>query len=216
VVADESDPGQSSVDPDVSRSALSDGSPSAPLIRVRVPRPPGRGRGRNNVFDESDLVDPLEGFPFLDSDRLVRSTSRRLDRRSRLDTELMDLDPRFVVQFNPAVDSAELEHNLKFDTSVPLHIRNRVVDLVKEFWCVFREDGVPIPIKGYEMVIDTGRHPPCKCRNSNYGPHETAIINKQLQSLEANGFIEPDTDSPFMSRIVLAPKPHQHSVSDID
>ena len=91
-----------------------------------------------------------------------------------------------------------------------------MVDLVKEFWCVFREDGVPIPIKGYEMVIDTGRHPPCKCRNSNYGPHETDIINKQLQSLEANGFIEPDTDSPFMSRIVLAPKPHQHSVSDID
>ena len=126
------------MDPDVSRSALSDGSPSAPFIRVRVPRLPCRGRGRNNVFDESDLVDPLEGFPFLDSDRLVRSTSRRLDRRSRSDTELMDLDPRFVVQFNPAVDSAELEHNLKFDTSVPLHIRNRVVDLVKEFWCLFR------------------------------------------------------------------------------
>ena len=41
-----------------------------------------------------------------------------------------------------------------------------------------------------------------KCRNSDYRPHETAIINKQIKALEANGFIEPDNYSPFMSRIV--------------
>jgi hypothetical protein len=37
---------------------------------------------------------------------------------------------------------------------------NRIRAFDKEFWDVFQEEGVKIPIRGYEMVINTGDHQP--------------------------------------------------------
>ena len=49
-----------------------------------------------------------------------------------------------------------------------------------------------------------------------YGPHETKIIIKNINVLRDNGFIERITTGGWGSPIVLAPKPHQETVNDID
>jgi hypothetical protein len=51
---------------------------------------------------------------------------------------------------------------------------------VKEFWDVFREDGVKIPVRGYEMMIDTGNNKPIAVRKPRYGLHEAPIMQKIL------------------------------------
>jgi hypothetical protein len=74
---------------------------------------------------------------------------------------------------------------------------------------------VKIHIKGYECVIDTGDSKPTVARNIRYGIHETPIMQRAIESLLSNDQIEIDDDSSWLSRIVLAPKPHQEEVLEI-
>jgi hypothetical protein len=98
---------------------------------------------------------------------------------------------------------------------MPIDLKNRVCSFVQEFWDVFREEGVKIPVRGYEMVIDTGKHRPVACRQPRYGLHETPIMQRAIVKLLDLGFIKPNSTSPWGSRITLAPKPHQESVTKI-
>jgi hypothetical protein len=86
---------------------------------------------------------------------------------------------------------------------------------VKKYWCCFVEENVKIPIRNYEYVIDTGDHMPLSARNIRYGLHETPIMQKAIDSLLHNDQICLDASSPWLSRIVLAPKPHQETIEDI-
>ena len=65
------------------------------------------------------------------------------------------------------------------------------------------------------MVIDTGKHRPIACRQPRYGMHETPIMQNTIDKLLSLGFIQKDSTSPWGSRITLAAKPHQESVTDI-
>jgi hypothetical protein len=56
------------------------------------------------------------------------------------------------------------------------HVCNRVYDLVKKYWPVFDENGVFVPVKNYECVIDTGDSPPIAVKQILYGPKETPIM----------------------------------------
>ena len=53
------------------------------------------------------------------------------------------------------------------------------------------------------------------CRQPNYGPHESKIIMEHIQALLKNDWIE-ECKGPWGSLIVLAPKPHQEHVTDIN
>ena len=166
------------------------------------------------MYDHS-LADPLDGCTTLDSNGLVRVPSG-VNPRQDIVEDVRDVDPNFAVPFDPVRDKDEIDSDLQFEANVPLHIRNRMTELIKEFWCIFRKAGVLVPIRKYKMVIDTGNNEPFKCRNPLYGTHETRIIEEQIQALLNNGCIVPDTESPFMSKIVLAPKRHQYGVTDVD
>jgi hypothetical protein len=85
-----------------------------------------------------------------------------------------------------------------------------------EFWDVFQEAGVSIPIQGYEMVVDNGKHKPVAVHNIHYGLHESPIMQKTIHNLLELGFIKQDTPSSWGFRITLAPKPHQEHVTDIN
>jgi hypothetical protein len=96
-------------------------------------------------------------------------------------------------------------------------LKNRIKSFIQEFWDVFREDGVIVPIRGYEMVIDTGKHKPIVCRQPHYGLHETPIMKKTIVKLLGLGFIKPDSTSPaWGARITLAPKPHQDKLTEME
>jgi hypothetical protein len=121
-----------------------------------------------------------------------------------------------IAAFNEATNLKELNANLVLDPSLSIDTRNRVISFVKEFWDIFNEAGVKIPIQGYEMVIDTGKHRPIAVRKPHYGMHESPIMQKTIDKLLELGFIARDSTSPWGFRITLAPKPHQESVVDID
>ena len=71
------------------------------------------------------------------------------------------------------------------------------------------------PILHFEFAIDTGGSAPVCCRKPRYGPHESKIIMTQIQVLLDNGWIRP-CFGPWGSSIVLAAKPHQEQVTDIN
>jgi hypothetical protein len=77
-------------------------------------------------------------------------------------------------------------------------------------------EGVKIPIRGYERVIDTGDHQPIAVTKLHYGMHEASIMQNTIEQLLDMGFIVKDSISPWGFRITLAPKPHQENVTEIE
>ena len=127
-----------------------------------------------------------------------------------------DCNPEFTsIEFDPARDQAYLDKNLQIGDHVPPEIKQRIINLVKKFWCTFYEENVKIPITGYKCVIDTGDARPTVARNIRYGVHETPIMQQAINALLANDQICVDVDSSWLSKAVLAPKPHQEEVSNI-
>ena len=104
---------------------------------------------------------------------------------------------------------------LIFDDHLSERLKKRVENFVIEYYDVFREEGLSIPVRGYEMIIDTGDNQPTCVPQPHYGLHESPIMQKSIDALIKLGFIIPDYTSPFGARITLAPKPHQEDVKDI-
>lgn len=53
------------------------------------------------------------------------------------------------------------------------------------------------------------------CKQPNYGPHESNIIMTHIDALLKNDWIE-ECEGPWGSLIVLAPKPHQEHITNIE
>jgi hypothetical protein len=125
-------------------------------------------------------------------------------------------NPDFYCRYDADRDEKELYKNLVLQPTLSIDLKNRIAAFVQELWDVFREEGVKIPIREYEMVIDTGDHKPVAVRKPHYGLHETPIMQKTILKLIELNFIRPDVISPWSSRITLAPRPHQENISDIN
>ena len=93
--------------------------------------------------------------------------------------------------------------------------RADLLRIIRENWDAFDEEGVRRPVLGVEFHIDTGDAQPVCARQPNYGIHEKKIMQDQLDALIHNGMIVPNY-GPWASIIVLAPKPHQEHVMDIN
>jgi hypothetical protein len=109
----------------------------------------------------------------------------------------------------------ELRKHLCIGDSVDPATCDTIESLVMKYWDVFYKAGVCKTILGFEFAIDTGGSQPVCCRKPNYGPHESAIILKQQKALIANGWIRK-CYGPWESLAVLAPKPHQMDVENIE
>ena len=66
------------------------------------------------------------------------------------------------------------------------------------------------------MIIDTGDSPPTNVKKIYYGIFETLIMQKTINMLMSYNFITQDYERSFNSNIVLAPKPHQEEVENIE
>lgn len=158
------------------------------------------------------FVDERADFDFL----FEKKYGKFIKKPKNLETALPPLTPEFQVQFDNAKDTKILNKLLKFDNDVPIDVQSKIKDLVIKYWCCFREEGLSIPVHGYEMIIDTGASPPVNCKKVHYGLHESPIMQKTIDNLLSNGLIIQDSDSSWNSNIVLAPKPHQEDITDID
>jgi hypothetical protein len=96
--------------------------------------------------------------------------------------------------------------NLVLDADLCPDIKNQIISFIQEFWDILQEEGVKVHIRGYKMVIDTGKHKKIACRQPHYELHlhETPIIQKMIVKLLGLDFIKPDSTSPWGARITLA------------
>ena len=67
----------------------------------------------------------------------------------------------------------------------------------------------------YKFSIDTGDSTPVCCKKSHYGPHELVIIMKYIRVFLGNDWIEQCKSGLGLPKM-LAPKPHQESIIDIE
>ncbi len=128
---------------------------------------------------------------------------------------LDEVDPLFFCTYDEAKHSKQMRCNLNLSHLEP-HVRDQVYDLVKKYWPVFDKNGVFVPVKNYECVIDTGDSPPIAVKKILYGPKETPIMQKAIAALKKVGQIHQITDGRWLFKALLAPKPHQEHVQNID
>jgi hypothetical protein len=112
-------------------------------------------------------------------------------------------------------DRKELFDNFKHGASATQEDINAIIVIIKKYWDCFCGEGARRTILGYEFAIDTGSATPVCCKEPQYGPHETKIIMEHIAALKHNGWIKP-CKGPWGSMIVLAPKPHQEHIENIE
>ena len=112
-------------------------------------------------------------------------------------------------------DEAELEKHFKLGASATPESKSKILRLVQKYWDCFCKRGARRTIIGYEFGVDTGASKPVCCRVRQYGHHESRIMMEQIEALLKNDWIE-EAQGAWGSMIVLAPKPHQEHVTDID
>jgi len=83
----------------------------------------------------------------------------------------------------------------------------------KEF--AFASAGARRPMLGFQFCIETGASTPVACCQSHYGIHESPILQEHINDLLHNGHIVPTIKGGWLSKALLAPKPHQEHVHNI-
>jgi hypothetical protein len=127
---------------------------------------------------------------------------------------LNEVDPLFFCTYDGAKYSEQMQRDLDLYHLEP-QVCDRVYNLVKKYWPVFDANGVFVPVKNYECIIDTGDSPPIAIKKNLYGPKETPIMWKAIAALEKVGQIHQVTDGCWLFKALLAPKPHQEHVCNI-
>jgi hypothetical protein len=124
-------------------------------------------------------------------------------------------DPLFNFPFDKSLHGRRLWEQLDLshlDSSIQLAVTN----LVKKYWSVFDERWVWVPIQNYGCVVDTGDAHPIAVKKIQYGPKELPIMRKAIAALEKVGHIWKIHDGRWLFKVILAPKPHQEHVHDIN
>ena len=124
-----------------------------------------------------------------------------------------DISPEFQLKYNDKIHGEELRSRLKFHPDTNPEGKLRITQLIKEYWCCFCKENVPIPIRNYECHIDTGKAKPTVSKNIRFGMHERPILQAAIDALLDKNQIAPDTESEWLSKPVLAPKPHQEGIT---
>jgi hypothetical protein len=94
--------------------------------------------------------------------------------------------------------------------------QEQVYSFICEFWPVFDKRGVFVPVKNHECVIDTGTAHPIAIKKILYGEQETVIMRRCISALAKVGHIRQITDGRWLFKALLAAKPHQEHVRNIE
>jgi hypothetical protein len=175
-------------------------------------KPKRRKRSPNVFVNDQGFPDETEHYeallPNVDGGVILRKLKHP-------PPSLNKVDPLFFFKYNKAKHGEQMRHDLDLSHLEP-HVCNRVYDLVKKYWPVFDKNRVFVPVKNYECVIDTGDSPPIAVKKILYGPKETPIMQKAIATLKKVGQIHQITDGRWLFKAMLAPKPHQEHVRNID
>jgi hypothetical protein len=95
-------------------------------------------------------------------------------------------------------------------------VQDLVYILLQKYWSVFDDKGQFVPVKDYTCSIDIGTAGPICMKKINYGPREIPIMRKCIASLAKLGHIRQIHGGKWMFKALLAPKPHQGHVRNIE
>jgi hypothetical protein len=84
--------------------------------------------------------------------------------------------------------------------------------LIKKYWTILNVT----PVHGNQCVIDTGNVKPILVKKIMYGPKETIIMRKSIAALAKVGQVCQIHDGKWLVKALLAAKPHQEHVSNIE
>jgi hypothetical protein len=91
-----------------------------------------------------------------------------------------------------------------------------IVALIKHYWTGFKKQATFTPIQLYECVINTSTAAPISIKNINYGTREMPIMHKCIAALAKVGQIIQIHDGCWLFKALLAAKPHQEHISNIN
>jgi len=128
--------------------------------------------------------------------------------------EWQDTQRDNVIYFQDS-DQEELEKDLRMGKNVDDATHDSIVTVIKKYWDSFCKEGAKRTIIAYEFGIDTGNAKPVCCRKPSYGPYKAEIIMKVVRQLINNLWISR-CRGPWGSQIVLAQKPHQEHITEIE
>ena len=174
---------------------------------------PKKKRNKINLFEDNCIPDIQQDFKLLyknPSGVAIRKSTKPCRHQG-------DYDKNFIQNtFCEERDGEFLKKNLDIGDSTPKNIKQQLIALIKENWCCFHPEGVKVPIRDYEVIIDTGASKPFACKNQRYGMHESVVMQKAIDSLLFNNQIRVSTKGRWLSRGTLAAKPHQEHIMSID
>jgi hypothetical protein len=185
-----------------------DGSP----IRV-APKPKRRKRLLNVFLDDRGFPDQSHDYDILlhgvDGGPILRKLKHP---QPDLDAPI---DPLYYSPFIPEKHEAIMRSDMDL-SHLSLDLQEKVYQIVRDHWSVFDEKGVFVPVKNYECVIDTGSARPIAVKNILYGELEIKYMRKCIEALAKVGHIRQITDGSWLFKALLAPKPHQEHIKNID
>ncbi len=160
-------------------------------------------RGYPDESDDYDsLLHSIDGGPIL--------------RKTKFPTPPINADdPSFNFEYSEVLHGEKLRANLDVSHLPPEHA-SALLNLIKQYWCVFDERGIFTPVQNYQCVIDTGNASPIAIKKILYGQREIPIMRKSITALEKVGQIQQVRDGQWLFKALLAPKPHQEHVRNIE
>ena len=186
------------------------------VAKTRAKRSKAQTRKRHRyispLFDDRGFPHPQDEWESMLPEAKVGKLIRK---RVHDPPKLLDVDPDFGEEYDEAKHGDTLRAELKIAHLTEFQ-QSVLTAVIKKYWRVFSKKGVTKPVKDYECEIDTGDAKPIRCRNPRFGPHETPIIEKAIAKLIELGHVEQIHEEEWPSKPVLAPKPHQENVTEIE
>jgi hypothetical protein len=168
---------------------------------------------RKNVFyDDRDFPDQSHDFDVILHDI---NGGCILQKCKHPAPSLDDLDPCFGSTYCEAKHGAKLRSNLDL-SHLDEPVRVEVYYLIQKYWSIFADEGQFVPVKDYQCIIDTGSARPICIKKIHYGPCKTTIMRRCIASLAKLGHICQIHDGEWLFKAILARKPHQEHVSNIN
>ncbi len=128
---------------------------------------------------------------------------------------LNENNPTFNFAYSEELHGEKLRSDLDVLHPPPKHA-TALLNLIKEYWCVFNDRGTFMPVQHYQCVIDTGNASLIAIKKILYGPREIPIMRKSIATLKKVGQIRQIHDGQWLFKALLAPKLHQEQVCNIE
>ncbi len=172
-----------------------------------------RGKKRSNVFlDDWEFPDQSHKFDVIlhniQGDPILCKCKHAVP-------PLDKINPQFHSHYDEAHHGQKLCGNLSLS-----HLDNAMQDavhkLLQKYWSIFDDKGRLVPVKDYKCSINTGSAQPICIKKINYGPREIPIMRRCISSLEKLGHIQQIHGGKWMFKALLAPKPYQGHIRNIE